>query len=397
MKHNYKIRLDEPVPSDDQIDRHKNFDRLLADHRNITEPLYNRPLYRNPKAFIGLMLILVITFLVFRAVEEEEAIDSLLTELDAEAAREKAFLQPSLPVFKPLASEFQVEPGEESVFELPSGTLMRIPATAYASQTAPINMSVIEITDPLQAALAGIPMDGETAGNMSLTQIIQVTASVGGQPIEPDPGAYLAFEKSGPRNPETEGDVLYLLDPDDRQWKPAQEEISLQERRNQPNHPKVNLNDGFNMVEFNDSGSIRNRPEEIEENEAHETINWVRSFEAGNNGYYLCGKSQTAFSPNLKLRFQSEDKKPLPLAILYQVQIEGESVHTYFPLDSKFTFEVFVSSENHKFFGFDAKGHLIWADAQAPGSEMAIVQPQKSNETVSNLEQIKTLLALPVK
>ena len=49
MKHKYKINIDQPVPSDDKIAQHKDFGRILADYRNLTEPIYNRPLYKNPK------------------------------------------------------------------------------------------------------------------------------------------------------------------------------------------------------------------------------------------------------------------------------------------------------------------------------------------------------------
>jgi|GEM_PF-5908103 len=397
MKHKYKIRLDEPVPSDEQIDQYKNFDRLLADHRNITEPLYRRPpLYRNPRAFIGLMLIMVIAFLVFRAVEEEEPSSNVIVEIDTDIARQKAFLNPVMPTFDPIASAFAVEPGEEEVFELPSGTLMRVPATAYASQTSPVELQVIEITDPLQAALAGIPLVGEASGNLLPSQIIQVKALSQGEVIEPDPGAYLSFEKSGPRDPSSDQEILFLLDIDDQEWKPAQDEISHEERRHPSPHPPVNLNDGFNMVEFNDSGAIRNRPQESDDDTPDTAINWVRSFETSSNGYYLCGKRETAFSTNLNLRFQDEAGNSMPLKTLYQISADGKSVRVYFPADSEFTFPVFASPEQHHFFGFDSEGHLVWVDTQSSSSDARSLRPQRSQDKISNLEELKIALALPV-
>ena len=69
MKHKYKINIDQPVPSDAQIDRHKDFGRTLAAYHNLTQPIYRVPLYKNPKAFIGLVLIFTIAALVFCSAE----------------------------------------------------------------------------------------------------------------------------------------------------------------------------------------------------------------------------------------------------------------------------------------------------------------------------------------
>ena len=58
--------------SDEQIEKHKNFNKLMHEYQTATTPLYKTPLYKNKKVFLAVLLILVILFLVIESIEKQE-------------------------------------------------------------------------------------------------------------------------------------------------------------------------------------------------------------------------------------------------------------------------------------------------------------------------------------
>ena len=69
----YKIdRSKARVLKDGDILKHKDFDGLMANYQKATKPLYKVPLYRDRKTFLALVLILLVLWLVFEAVDEEQ-------------------------------------------------------------------------------------------------------------------------------------------------------------------------------------------------------------------------------------------------------------------------------------------------------------------------------------
>jgi hypothetical protein len=62
-KYKYKIKKNRPLPSDDKITGHQNFDQLLKDYNQLTN--YKKavkPLYKD-KRFLGLILLIAIVLL----------------------------------------------------------------------------------------------------------------------------------------------------------------------------------------------------------------------------------------------------------------------------------------------------------------------------------------------
>lgn len=60
----YRFRIDKPEPTDEHINRHKDFARLQANYQRMTKPIYKTPLYKNPKVFLVLLLILVMAYII---------------------------------------------------------------------------------------------------------------------------------------------------------------------------------------------------------------------------------------------------------------------------------------------------------------------------------------------
>jgi hypothetical protein len=68
-----KFDIDKPDLSDEQINKHKDFNKLMYNYQQGTTPLYKTPLYKNKKVFIIILLILLVTFVVVEIIEKESA------------------------------------------------------------------------------------------------------------------------------------------------------------------------------------------------------------------------------------------------------------------------------------------------------------------------------------
>ena len=71
----YKIEqeLPEDELTDDEIMKYKDFGQLTANYEDVLNRLHKKPLYKDPKAFLGLVLFVIIVYLVFEAVEADQA------------------------------------------------------------------------------------------------------------------------------------------------------------------------------------------------------------------------------------------------------------------------------------------------------------------------------------
>jgi len=69
---NIKFNIDNPDPSDEQINKHKNFKKLIYNYQSATKPLYKIPLYKNKKVFVILLLILLIMFLIIEKATDKK-------------------------------------------------------------------------------------------------------------------------------------------------------------------------------------------------------------------------------------------------------------------------------------------------------------------------------------
>ncbi len=70
MKKHYRIRR--PMgPSGTEVARYRDFGRLLHNYQQMTRPLHHRPLYRDPKTFLVILIIVLMAILVSEAVDHE--------------------------------------------------------------------------------------------------------------------------------------------------------------------------------------------------------------------------------------------------------------------------------------------------------------------------------------
>jgi hypothetical protein len=68
----YRFKIDEKKLSAEKIDKHKDFKRLRANYDEAVKPLYKRPLYKDKKAFIVILIIALLAYLLSEAYKEDE-------------------------------------------------------------------------------------------------------------------------------------------------------------------------------------------------------------------------------------------------------------------------------------------------------------------------------------
>jgi hypothetical protein len=420
MKHNYKIRIDESPPTEEQISRHKNFDRILADHHRLTQPIYRRPLYKNPKAFIGLVLILVIGFLVFQAVEEEKE-ELALKELPVEIrdAEERAFFTPPLAGltvdydnYAIIGDTLYSEVDGQLAFDLGSqGTLM-VPRNAFVTgdgSPVPIREVVLRVrhfNDPLEMVAAGIPMhttDGEDQYQLEAVNMLDVRAERNGTPLELAKGQRLTLVLPNRAEAPDRDLQLYHLDPVERKWIGTQPAYEILRKPLNGESIKAHrpTDDGFNMVEFDENGEpIRNVEEPDVDDSSPAAMGYQQQISISDLGVLSLDRKLTHQRyQQARVRLVDEAGKPVTTYALYKL-IDGVNTVAYFwPQDKELTFELsYLPGLPQTVFGFTSDGHLFQTGVDALGAlvDDDAVQDLKvriSDRPVQNIDELKQLLS----
>ena len=69
---NIKFNIDQTDLPDEQINKHKDFKKLMYNYQSATTPLYKTPLYKNKKVFIVILIILLIMFVIVEILDKEK-------------------------------------------------------------------------------------------------------------------------------------------------------------------------------------------------------------------------------------------------------------------------------------------------------------------------------------
>ncbi len=74
MKPRYRISKEGRggEPTDAELSRYRDGGRLLYNYQQAARMLHKRPLYKDPKAFIALVLIVLLALFISEVVEKEE-------------------------------------------------------------------------------------------------------------------------------------------------------------------------------------------------------------------------------------------------------------------------------------------------------------------------------------
>lgn len=72
MSKEYRIVDNAALPSDADVARYADFGKLVYNYQRMTKPLYKRPLYKDPKVFLVILLVVLLAVLISRTVNDEQ-------------------------------------------------------------------------------------------------------------------------------------------------------------------------------------------------------------------------------------------------------------------------------------------------------------------------------------
>lgn len=67
-----KFNIDKPDLPDEQINKHKDFKKLMYNYQTATNPLYKTPLYKNRKVYLIILIILLVMYVIIEVFEKDE-------------------------------------------------------------------------------------------------------------------------------------------------------------------------------------------------------------------------------------------------------------------------------------------------------------------------------------
>jgi hypothetical protein len=73
MKHQYRISPQGkgPEPTDEELLRYRDSGKLIYNYQRASSALHRKPLYRDPKAFVALLLIVLLAWFISEVVDKE--------------------------------------------------------------------------------------------------------------------------------------------------------------------------------------------------------------------------------------------------------------------------------------------------------------------------------------
>lgn len=67
MKRTYRISPDKKRPTDEEIARYKDHSRLQTNYNKAISMIHRRPIYKDPRAFLAILLIVLLAWLITEA------------------------------------------------------------------------------------------------------------------------------------------------------------------------------------------------------------------------------------------------------------------------------------------------------------------------------------------
>lgn len=67
MKRTYRISPDKKKPTDEEIARYKDHSRLQTNYNKAINMIHRRPIYKDPRAFLAILLIVLLAWMITEA------------------------------------------------------------------------------------------------------------------------------------------------------------------------------------------------------------------------------------------------------------------------------------------------------------------------------------------
>lgn len=407
MKHNYKIKLKEPDLTDEQVYAHKDFDKVFKRYKSVVDPLHRKPLYKNPKTFLGVVLFTVIGILVYYAMMEEETVQKqeevhLAKAHKMKEAREMTPLPGTAP--EPWIT-YNLPEGQEKKFDLPGGLSLSIPKDALVDAKGnPVSeVSTIDVrffSDPQTMAIQGLNLETQPGSDKVLNSLnaFEIRILQGDEELQIREGSSLKLDLAGENSNQSLQECnLYGLNRVTTTWEPIKGKIQVLAPGSTEDIKKPE-GDGFGMIEEGKARSKKKPKTQIKEKDSQ---SFLRSFSVEKLGVFNLGKEIDRGSwDEVALRFEDAEGNEVHFFGMYLMNREMNTVQYLWPKDDNFTFNVKLNPDQDQLLaGITPDGRLAVMRAEsfkkidAGSKEVQTVRLEIIEAEISSIEDLKRVLS----
>lgn len=153
---NFKLNLDRPKLSSEQINARQDFDQVLTKFKASNPPIYKNPWFWGSA---GLASVGLATMISLNALSnQKEKHDNITTQTKIDLPKDTECIKPPVKNEDIPYNTFVVDPSKDEKITLESGTTIEIDKGTLLS-SEPVEIKIREFRDKASACVAGIPMD----------------------------------------------------------------------------------------------------------------------------------------------------------------------------------------------------------------------------------------------
>lgn len=198
MKNNYNIKTDLPKLDAEQINKHQDFDSLLAQFEQTTpteedggkstsdtkvKPIDNKISPWIAKSGIGILMTMAASILVVFMIQNGN--NTTLTE----QVNNQLALQSPMPDLAPAFERATVADATQGgLLQYPSGSVVKVPAAAFVDKegqavTGAVDIDYRELNTAVDLFLAGVPQERYEQKNIQSAGMIEIRGTQAGEPV----------------------------------------------------------------------------------------------------------------------------------------------------------------------------------------------------------------------
>ncbi|RMG88004.1 MAG: OmpH family outer membrane protein, partial [Bacteroidetes bacterium] len=198
MKKNYKIKIDPPPLSSEEIARFKDFDALLKQYQEQPAPEKSWPRLKTRHIAAALAVAAGLALLLF----VRDGSTNWFDEAQDTYFAQRPFIDPPFESVRPAFASFKLNASKGGVYEYESGSKLKVPPAAFVDESGEVIGGEVEIKyrefhDYVDFFLSGIPMTYDSAGvtyTLESAGMMEVYAEKDGKRVKMAPGKTIAVE-----------------------------------------------------------------------------------------------------------------------------------------------------------------------------------------------------------
>ena len=229
MKNN-RIKTDKkPDISDEQILKHKNFDKLYQHYQTMHQPFYKTLKFWGGAGAAGILATVITLSVVYFSnngnpkspAERQPAMDTAQAAVPAKFKISPPFESLDIPY-----EEFCIPVNKEHTITTASGTILEIPEHAFVDEadipvTGSVKILYREMDDPVDFFRCGIPMEYDSAGYVYTFEsagMLDIQAKQGGKPVYLNEKGNKQIHVEFPSYDDSDRFNVYYFNPDKGKW-----------------------------------------------------------------------------------------------------------------------------------------------------------------------------------